>query len=63
MSARPLPPRDKLTLCFAHAAYRMGDRFAVRNTGLDWFEVRTLDELKERIGEVDVLAVSGLWRN
>ena len=63
LSARPLPPRDKLTLCFAHAAYRMGDRFAVRNTGLDWFEVRTLDELKERIGEVDVLAVSGLWRN
>ena len=45
MSARPLPPRDKLTLCFAHAAYRMGDRFALRETGLDWFEVRTFDDL------------------
>ena len=63
MTPRPLPPRDKLTLCFAHVAYRMGDRFALRNTGLNWFEVRTLDELKARIAEADVLAVSGLWRN
>ena len=54
---------EKPTLCFAHAAYRLGDRFAVRNTGLDWFEVRTLDDLKARIGEVDVLLVSGLWRS
>ena len=54
---------DKPTLCFAHAAYRLGDRFALRNSGLDWFEVRTLDDLKARIGEVDVLLVSGLWRN
>ena len=63
MSARPHPTRDKLTICFAHVAYRMGERFALRNTGLDWFEVRTLDELKARIAEVHVLLVSGLWRN
>ena len=63
MTPRRLPARDKLTLCFAHVAYRMGDRFALRNTGLNWFEVRTLDELKARIAEADVLAVSGLWRN
>ena len=56
MNARPL-------IGFAHAAYRMGDRFAARNTGLDCFEVRTLDDLKARIGEADVLCVSGLWRN
>lgn len=60
---RPLPPRDKLTICFAHAAYRMGDRFAMRDTGLNWFEVRSLEDLKARIAEADVLAVSGLWRN
>jgi hypothetical protein len=53
----------KPTICFAHAAYRLGDRFALRNTGLDWFEVRTLDDLKARIAKVDVLVVSGLWRN
>ena len=63
MSARPLPARDKLILCFAHVAYRMGERFALRNAGLDWFEVRSLDDLKARIAEVDVLLCSGLWRN
>jgi len=46
MSARPLPAKGKLTLCFAHVAYRMGERFALRNTGIDWFEVRNLEELK-----------------
>ena len=63
MSARPLPAKDQLTLCFAHVAYRLGERFALRNAGLDWFEVRSLDELKARINEVDVLLCSGLWRN
>ena len=63
MSARPLPARDKLTLCFAHTAYRMGERFALRDADLDWFEVRSLDDLKARIAEVDVLLCSGLWRN
>ena len=63
MSTRPLPARGKLTLCFAHVAYRMGERFALRNAGIGWFEVRTLDDLKARIGDVDVLLCSGLWRN
>lgn len=63
MSTRPLPAKHKLTLCFAHVAYRMGERFALRNTGLDWFEVRSLDDLKAGIGNVDVLLCSGLWRN
>jgi phosphoglycerate dehydrogenase-like enzyme len=63
MSTRPLPAKDKLTICFAHVAYRMGERFALRNTGLNSFEVRSLDELKARIAEADVLACSGLWRN
>jgi phosphoglycerate dehydrogenase-like enzyme len=60
---RPLPARDRLNICFAHAAYRLRDRFALRDTGLASFEVRTLDELEARIGEADVLLVSGLWRN
>lgn len=63
MSARPLPARDELTICFAHVAYRLGERFAVRNTGLDCFEVRGLEDLKARIGDFDVLLCSGLWRN
>src|SRR5262245_5315669 len=63
MSARPLPAKEKLTVCFAHVAYRMGERFALRNAGIDWFEVRSLDDLKARIAEVDVLLCSGLWQN
>ena len=63
MTSRRLPAREQLTICFAHAAYRMQERFALRNTGIQCFEVRTLDELKARIGEADVLSVSGLWRN
>jgi phosphoglycerate dehydrogenase-like enzyme len=60
---RPLPARDKLTICFAHVAYRLGERFALRNAGLDWFEVRSAEELQARIAEADVLLCSGLWRN
>ncbi len=63
MNARHLPARDKLTICFAHVAYRMGERFALRNAGLDWFEVRGFEDLKARIENVDVLLASGLWRN
>ena len=58
-----LPPRERLTVCFAHAAYRMADRFALRGTGIRHFEVRTLDDLTARIGEADVLSVSMLWRD
>lgn len=54
---------DKPTICFAHVAYRCGERFALRDTGLPFFEVRSLPELKARIPEADVLVVSGLWRN
>ena len=50
-------------MCFAHVAYRLGDRFALRDTAMRFFELRTFDELAARIGEADVLVVSGLWRN
>ena len=50
-------------ICFAHAAYRLADRFALRNTGIEHFQVSNLDDLKARIHEADVLVVSGLWRN
>jgi D-2-hydroxyacid dehydrogenase (NADP+) len=63
MTPRPLPTQNELTICFAHVAYRMAERFALRNTGLRSFEVRSHDELEKRIGEVHVLLVSGMWRN
>ncbi len=63
MKPRPFPAKDKLNICFAHVAYSMGERFALRNTGIKWFEVRTLDEVQARIAEADVLLCSFLWRN
>jgi phosphoglycerate dehydrogenase-like enzyme len=58
-----LPPKDRLTICFAHVAYRLRDRFLERHTGIASFEVRSREELDRRIGEADVLAISGLWRD
>jgi len=52
-----------LTICFAHAAYQLGDEFRRRELPHRFFEVRTLEDLKERVHEADVLVVSGLWRN
>src|SRR5712691_6580028 len=63
MAGPPLPDREHLTICFAHVAYRLGDRFVLRKTGIEFFELRTFDELEARIGAADVLVVSGLWRN
>lgn len=58
-----LPPRERLKLCFAHVAYRFGDRFALRNTGIDFIEARSREELDAHIAEADVLVCSGMWRN
>jgi phosphoglycerate dehydrogenase-like enzyme len=58
-----VPTKDRLTLGFAHGAYRMAERFGLRNTGIAHFEVRTADELAARLPEADVLVVSMLWKN
>lgn len=58
-----LPPDDRLTICFAHVAYRFAERYAARGGKLSHFEVRSLEELEARIDEADVLLVSGMWRN
>jgi len=41
----------------------MAASFAQRQTGISHLEVRDLDSLRERMPEMDVLVVSGLWRN
>jgi phosphoglycerate dehydrogenase-like enzyme len=58
-----LPPKDRLTVCFAHVAYPLLERFALRRTGITGFEVRDRAELDRRIGEADVLVISGLWHD
>lgn len=58
-----LPPDAELTICFAHAAYQLDAEFRSRGHKAQSFEVRSLDELKARVVEADVVVVSGLWRN
>jgi D-2-hydroxyacid dehydrogenase (NADP+) len=63
MASSLLPGPSDLTICFAHGAYRLADEFRRRGESIRHFQVESLDELKDRVGEADVLAVSGLWRN
>ena len=58
-----LPPDDRLAICFAHVAYRLHERFSALGTGIASFAVRDGESLMDRIGEADVLVISGLWRN
>lgn len=55
--------KDELTICFAHVAYQLQPQFERRETGLNSFQVWRRDQLDARIGEADVLVISGLWRD
>jgi phosphoglycerate dehydrogenase-like enzyme len=55
------PAKDQLKICFAHIAYQFEAPFAARATGIAAFQVATREALEARIGEADVLVVSGLW--
>jgi phosphoglycerate dehydrogenase-like enzyme len=58
-----LPPKNQVTICFAHAAYQMKATFDPLGSGIANFELRDRAALDQRIGEADVLVVSGLWHN
>jgi len=58
-----LPSRDQATICFAHVAYQLEERFTRRKTGVASFQVRSFEDLQRRIAEADVLVISGLWRD
>ena len=58
-----LPPKHQLRICFAHAAYRMAERFAARGTGIAHVQARSAEELARMLPESDVLVVSMLWNN
>lgn len=57
------PAKENVTICFAHVAYQLQRRFAALGSSLNSFEVRDGESLARRIGEADVLVISGLWRN
>lgn len=57
------PPKNALTICFAHVAYQMKTTFDALDTGIHSFEVRSREEFDRRAGEADVIVVSGMWHN
>jgi D-2-hydroxyacid dehydrogenase (NADP+) len=52
-----------LTVGFAHKAYQLRDEFLARGQLLESFEVRTLDDLEQRVADAEILVISGLWHN
>jgi len=58
-----LPPNDKLTICFAHVAYQLHERFSGLDTGISSIAVRDPETLEDRVGEANVLVISGLWHD
>lgn len=62
MTESTIPPREKVTIQFAHVAYRLAERFALRATGIHHFQTWTPEETLKRVGESDVLVLSGLWQ-
>src|SRR5438477_12859470 len=58
-----LLPDDKLTICFAHVAYQLHERFAALDAGINSFAVRDPETLENRVGEAHVLVISGLWHD
>ena len=58
-----IPPSDTVVICLAHVAYQLQERFAALDTGIHSFAVRDAETLMDRVGEADVLVISGLWQN
>jgi len=58
-----LPAKEQLNICFAHAAYRMAERFRLRNTGIAHFQVQTAEDPARQLPHADVLVVSMMWKN
>jgi phosphoglycerate dehydrogenase-like enzyme len=58
-----LPPRGQLRVCFAHPAYQLAPRFALRESAITHLQVHTVQELADELPRADVLVVSLLWKN
>ena len=56
-----LPGDDTLVVHFAHVAYRLAERFALRETGIEHFQTWNRDDTRARIAEGHVLVLSGFW--
>jgi D-2-hydroxyacid dehydrogenase (NADP+) len=57
------PSAGDTTVHFAHVAYRMEERYALRNPEVNYFQTWTADDTMNRIEEADVFVCSGFWDN
>ena len=57
------PPKEILSICFAHVAYRMAPSFNKRDMNINHSQAWSPAELDAQIGDADVLVVSGFWHN
>jgi phosphoglycerate dehydrogenase-like enzyme len=55
--------RNELTIHFAHSAYQFATLFERRGTGIRHFQTWTAEDTRARIGECDVLIITGFWNN
>ena len=58
---RRLPGDDALVIHFAHVAYRLAERFALRRTGIGHFQTWSRNDTIARAREAQVLVLSGFW--
>src|SRR5215207_400805 len=58
-----LPPKNDVTVCCAHPAYQMHNEIAGRKADIRSWQVYSREELPQRVQDVDVLVISGFWRN
>src|SRR5215216_3615783 len=58
-----LPAKDDLIVCCAHPAYQIQHELTARDAAIRSFQVRSREQLRERLGEADVLVISGFWHN
>ncbi len=63
MPVSPIPPPSSLTIGFAHPAYQVEAEFLSRRTDIRTRVATSAAGLEAMMPELDVLVVSGLWRN
>jgi phosphoglycerate dehydrogenase-like enzyme len=57
------PSAANTTVHFGHVAYRMEERYALRNPEVNYFQTWSADDTMNRIENADVFVVSGFWDN
>ena len=57
------PGAGDINIHFAHSAYCLAERFAMRRPDIAHFQTWSPEETSTRIGDGDVLVASGFWNN